>query len=160
MQPQCNRKFCQFNNDQYCTPTAFLLWNPINHLGSKASLTRLFLISRNSPQAAQNVSSYHENTGVCHNTVLVLIKLKKIAVALRLRCGSCNLIFFTLFHHFLLNFRTLYIVWGLVSRRVTRHHTGSNLSAAFLNVAKYFKTLRFGCMAVAFTFSIYFKPVL
>jgi len=28
----------------------------------------------------------------------------------------------------------------------------------FLNIAKYFKTLRCGCGAVAFTFSIYLKP--
>ena len=30
---------------------------------------------------------------IAHNTVLVLIKLTKFAVALRLRCGSCKLIF-------------------------------------------------------------------
>ena len=30
----------------------------------------------------------------------------------------------------------------------------------FLNTAKYFKTLRCGCGAVAFIFSIYLKPVL
>ena len=29
-----------------------------------------------------------------------------------------------------------------------------------LNIAKYFKTLRCGCGAVAFIFSIYFKPEL
>ena len=38
--------------------------------------------------------------------VLVIIKLTKFAVALRLRCSSCKLIFFILFHHFLLNLRT------------------------------------------------------
>ena len=53
-------------------------------------------------------------------TVLVLIKLTNFAVALRLRCGSCKKIFFTLYHHFSLNLRTLYIVWSLVRRRVTR----------------------------------------
>ena len=58
-----------------------------------------------------------------NRTVLVLIKLTKFAVAVRLRCGSCKLIFFTLFHHFLLNLRTLYIVWRLVRRRVTRRLT-------------------------------------
>ena len=35
----------------------------------------------------------------------------------------------------------------------------SKLCATFLNIAKYFKTLRFGCGAVAFL-SIYLKPVL
>ena len=44
-------------------------------------------------------------------TVLVIIKLTKFSVALRLRCGSCKLIFW---HYFisLLNFRTLYIDWS------------------------------------------------
>ena len=37
---------------------------------------------------------------------------------------------------------------------------GSKLCATFLNNAKYFKTMRCGCVAVAFIFSIYFKPVL
>ena len=37
---------------------------------------------------------------------------------------------------------------------------GSKLCAMFLNIAKYFKTLRCGCGAVAFIFSIYLKPVL
>ena len=37
---------------------------------------------------------------------------------------------------------------------------GSQLCAMFLNIAKYFKTLRCGCGAVAFIFSIYLKPVL
>ena len=37
---------------------------------------------------------------------------------------------------------------------------GSKLCATFLNIAKYFKTLRCGCGAVSFIFSIYLKPVL
>ena len=37
---------------------------------------------------------------------------------------------------------------------------GSKLCAMFLNIAKYFKTLRCGCGVVAFIFSIYLKPVL
>ena len=43
----------------------------------------------------------------------------------------------TLFHHFLLNLGTLYIVWSGVS-------PGSKLCATFINIAKYFKTLRCG----------------
>ena len=42
----------------------------------------------------------------------------------------------------------VYIVWS------------SKLCATFLNIAKYFKTLRCGCGAVAFIFSIYLKLVL
>ena len=37
---------------------------------------------------------------------------------------------------------------------------GSKLCTTFLNIAKYFKTLRCGFCAVAFIFSIYLKPVL
>ena len=37
---------------------------------------------------------------------------------------------------------------------------GPKICATLLNIAKYFKTLRFGCGAVAFIFSIYLKPVL
>ena len=49
------------------------------------------------------------------NTVLVIIKLKKIAIALRLRCGFCKLL-----HNFSLNLRTLNIVWSPVRRRVRK----------------------------------------
>ena len=44
----------------------------------------------------------------------------------RLSCGCVAVPvnwFMTLFHHFLLNLRTLYIVWSLVRRRVTRRLT-------------------------------------
>jgi len=37
---------------------------------------------------------------------------------------------------------------------------GSKLCATLLNITKYFKTLRCGCGADAFIFSIYLKPVL
>ena len=74
-----------------------------------------------------------------------------LAVALRLRCGSCKLIFWHYFIFFLLNLRTLYIVWSLV-------RPGSKLCATFLNITKYFKTLGCGCGAVAFILSIYLKP--
>ena len=70
----------------------------------------------------------------CTCTVLALIKLTKFAVALRLRCGSCKLIFFTLFCLFSLNLRTLYIVWRLVRRRVTRRLTRLQ---TMCNVLKY-----------------------
>ena len=52
----------------------------------------------------------------------------------------------------------LYIAWSLVRRRVTRRFTGSELCATFLNIAKYCKTVRCGCGAVAFILSIYLKP--
>ena len=73
-------------------------------------------------------------------TVLVLIKLTKLAVALRLRCGSCKLIFW---HYFIMRLGV---------------SPGSKLCATFLNIAKYFRTLRYGCGALAFIFSIYLKP--
>ena len=57
---------------------------------------------------------------------------------LRLRCGSCKKNFFTLFQHFSLNLRTLYIVWSLVRRRVTRRLTRLQ---AMCNVIKYRKIL-------------------
>ena len=56
-------------------------------------------------------------------TVLVLIKLTKFAVALQLRCGFCKLIFWHYFIIFRKISRTLYIVWSLVRRRVTRRLT-------------------------------------
>jgi len=90
------------------------------------------------------------------STVLVLIKLTNFAVALRLRYGSCNLIFFTLFHHYLLNLRTLYIVWSLVRRRVTRRLTRFQ---TMCNVLKYRKillnvALRLRCVCVVFFFNL------
>ena len=39
-------------------------------------------------------------------------------------------------------------------------HQASNYVQRFLNIAKYFKTLRCGCVAVAVIFSIYLQPVL
>ena len=78
---------------------------------------------------------------------------------LRLRCGCVAVRvnwFLTLFHHVLRSSRTLYIVWSLVRRRVTRRFT---MLQTMCN-AKYSKTLRCGCVAVAFNFSIYLKPVL
>ena len=40
-------------------------------------------------------------------TVLVLIKLTKFAVALRLRCGSCKLIFFYIISSFFVKFKNV-----------------------------------------------------
>ena len=71
-----------------------------------------------------------------------------IAVALRFLLID----FFTLFHHFSLNLRTLYIVWSLVRRRVTRHLTRLQ---TMCNVLKYRKilynvALRLRCVCVYF----------
>ena len=82
---------------------------------------------------------------------------------LQLHCGGVAVSvnwFFDIISSFSLNLRTLYIVWSLVRRRVTRRLTRPKLCATFLNIAKLFKTLRCGCGAVAFIFSIYLKPVL
>ena len=72
---------------------------------------------------------------------------------MRLRCG--------IFHHSLLNLKTLYIVWSLVRRRVTRRLTKLQTMCNILKYCKKnFKTVRCGCVAVAFNVSIYLKPVL
>ena len=83
---------------------------------------------------------------------------------LRLRCGCVAVPvnwFFDIFHHVLLNLRTLYIVWSLVRRRVTRRLI--RLQTMF-NVLKYRKNTLKRCVAVAVRlrlfFSIYLKPVL
>ena len=57
--------------------------------------------------------------------------------------------FLTLFHHVLRNLRTLYIVWSLVKRRVTRHLTRLQTMCNVLKYRKIFKNgsvrLRCGC---------------
>ena len=68
-----------------------------------------------------------------------------------LRCGSWTE-FWTLFHHFLLNLRTLYIVWCLVRRRVIRRLTRFQ---TMCNILKYRKillngALRLRCVCVYF----------
>ena len=77
------------------------------------------------------------------DTVLVLIKLTKM----RFRCGfvavPINWNFVVLPSFFLRYLRTLYIVLSLVRRRVS---PGSKLCTMFLNIAKYFKTVRCGCV--------------
>ena len=60
---------------------------------------------------------------------------------LRLHCGCVAVPvnwFLTLFHYFLLNLRTLYIVWSLVRRRVTRRLTRLQ---TMCNALKYRKIL-------------------
>ena len=52
----------------------------------------------------------------------------------------------TLFHHFSLNLRKVYIVWSLVRRRVTRRFTRLQTMCNVLKYRKYFKTLRCGCI--------------
>ena len=60
-------------------------------------------------------------------------------------------------HHVLLYLRTLYIVWSLVKRRVTRRLTRFQ---TMHNVLKNSKTFYNGCGAVAVNFSIYLCSVL
>ena len=72
---------------------------------------------------------------------------------MRLHCGCVAVPvnwFLTLFHHFSLNLRTLYIIWSLVRRRVARRLTRLQ---TMCNVLKYRKILlnvalrlRFGCI--------------
>ena len=93
------------------------------------------------------------------DTVLVLIKLTKFAVALRFFCCSCKLIF-GIISSFFAKFKKLYIVWSLVRRRVTRRLSRLLTMRNALNYRKYPKTVRCGCGAVAFIFSISLKPVL
>ena len=45
-------------------------------------------------------------------------------------------------------------------RRFTRHLPGPKLSATFLNTAKHFKTIRYGCGSVPVIFSINLNAVL
>ena len=136
-------------------------WTPISglrlpqHPSSKCS----GLIFQAQFQACNNVNFIilgviwrdHSSKYSQRDTVLVIIKLTKFAVALRLRCGSFKLIFW---HYILLHLRTLYIVWSLVRRRVTRRLTRLQ---TMCNVLKYRKMLenvalrlRCGCDAVAF----------
>ena len=58
----------------------------------------------------------------CIITVMRIIKLNKFPVPVRLHSGSGKLIL-SLFYHVLRYLRTLYIVWSLVRRRVTRRIT-------------------------------------
>ena len=75
---------------------------------------------------------------------------------MRLHCGcvavpvSC---FFDIISSFLAKFKN-------VVHSLEPGETPSVLCATLLNIAKYFKTLRCGCGAVAFIFSIYLKPIL
>ena len=102
----------------------------VRHQCLYEQLQHILTLSRttDSHKLFRKLSHMRENIGLLPRhkpmlTVLVIIKLTKIAVVLRLRCGSCKLIFWTLFHHFALNLRTLYIVWSLVRCRVTRRLT-------------------------------------
>ena len=80
------------------------------------------------------------------NKVLVLIKLTKFAVALRLRCGSCKL-FFDIISSFFAKFKN--VVHSLEPGETPSNsasHQAPNKCATILNNAKYFKTLRCGCV--------------
>ena len=74
-----------------------------------------------------SISSGSTATTVCilevMVTVLVIIKLTNFSVPVRFRCGCSKLNLCLLFHHFLRYLRTLYIVWSLVKRRITRRLT-------------------------------------
>ena len=78
--------------------------------------------------------------GLCqlYRTVLVIIKLTKSAVALRLRCGSCKLIFLTLFHHFFAKFKS--VVHSLEPGE-TPSYSASHQAPTMCNVLKYGKLL-------------------
>ena len=70
-----------------------------------------------------------------------IIKLKIFPVPVRLHSVYGKLIL-SLFHHFLQYLRTLYIVWSLVRRRVTRRLTRlPKLCTTLLNISKHFKTV-------------------
>jgi len=93
--------------------------------------------------------------------------MRIIKLNFRFRCG-CNPVSVNwvspLFHNVLLYLRTLCIYWSLVRRRVTCNLrlTSFQLCATFLNMAKYFKTVRYSCgsVAVKYIFSIYLCSVL
>ena len=59
-------------------------------------------------------------------------------------------------HILLLSINSLNQTHTAVTRRLGR----LKIYGTFLNIAKYFKTLRCGCDVVVFIFSIYLKPVL
>ena len=104
--------------------------------------------------------NYHREAKTCwkyaqqHNvyTVLVLIKLTKFAVALRLRWGSCKLIFYII-SSFFANLKN-------VVHSLEPGETPSNSAShqAQNNVQIIWK--RFGAVAVSVIFSIYLKLAL
>ena len=87
-----------------------------------------------------------------YDTVLVLIKLTKFSVSVRFRCGWGNLIFLSLFHHFMRYLRTLYIVWSLVRRRV---YSASHQALTYVQRSQITQNTLKRCVAVVFIFSIY-----
>ena len=86
-------------------------------------------------------------------TVLVIIKQKYFPDPVRFQSGSDKLKLCRFFYHVLPYFRTLYIVWSLVRRRVIIGVSpGSKLCSTFLNIAKYLKMVHCGCGSVAVIF--------
>ena len=82
-------------------------------------------VSKLNVQLENSEKQIEEIRGNYHCTVLVLIKLTIFSVSVRFRCSCSNLIvcLYFIIHHFLRYLRTLYIVWSLVRRRVTRRLT-------------------------------------
>ena len=70
-------------------------------------------------------------------TVMRIIESNLFSVPVRFR--QINMSSFS--HHNLLYLRTLYIVWSLVRRRVTRRLTGLQTMHNVLKIAKHFKTV-------------------
>ena len=90
------------------------------------------------------------------DTVMRIIKLKIFPVPVHLHSGYGKLIFVIISPFVLQYLRTLYIVWSLVRRRVTRRLTRFQ---TMHNVFKYTKTFQNGCGYVAVNFSIYLCSV-
>ena len=93
-------------------------------------------------------------------TVLVLIKLTKM----RMHCGCVAVPvnwYFDIISIFFAKFMNVVHCLKLgETPSNSASKPGSKLSATFLNIVNYLKTLRCGYGAVAFIFSIYLKPVL
>ena len=84
-------------------------------------------------------------------------------VALRLRCGYVAVRvnrFLTLFSSLVAKFINVVHTLEPGETELLGVSPGSKLCAVFLNIAHYLKTVRCGCGAFAFIFSIYLKPVI
>ena len=90
------------------------------------------------------------NVALFISTVLVIIKWTKNPVPLRLHCGSGKLILFIISSWFAI-FKNVVHCLELCETRLGVS-PGSKLCAMFLNDARYFKTVRCGCGAVAVFF--------
>ena len=82
-----------------------------------------------------------------------IIKLKIFPVPVRLHSGYGKLIFVIILPFLAISKNVVHSLEPSLSSELLGVSPGSKLCATFLNIAKYFKTLR--CGAVAFIFSIY-----